>query len=385
MKMAYSISTPIALCADRLIQLAKGDLKSPIPTINSNDETGLLVKATESITNTLNEIILDINNGLDEMSNGNFNFTRNATDYYVGDFAPITLSMDKIVHSLSTTLSQIKTASEQVNIGSEQVSSGAQSLAQGATEQASSIEMLADTLIDISEQIKNTAEYSSNAKEATDLVNTDINHSNEQMRELTTAMSDIENKSKEISKIIKAIDDIAFQTNILALNAAVEAARAGAAGKGFAVVADEVRNLAGKSAAAAKSTAMLIDETVDSISTGTKVVSATATSLLSVVEKTENVTILVDNIAQFSNKQSEAIDYIRTSMDQISSVIQTNSATSEESAASSEELSSQAAIMTQLVEAFTLKNIPWEDKISEIPYVVEPKSQTYDIDSNSKY
>ncbi|MEG0178242.1 MAG: methyl-accepting chemotaxis protein [Oscillospiraceae bacterium] len=353
--ISTGISRPVKACADRLEKLATGDLTSAVPDVKSKDETGVLANATSVIVEGLSFIILDVSRLLEEMGAGNFDVHSGGADRYIGDFLPLLTAVRTINSHLSETLSQINTASDQVSAGSDQVSSGAQALSQGATEQASSVQELAATITEISQQVKSNAE---NAKNASDIVNntgSEVATSNEKMQQLIGAMNEISSSSQEIGKVIKTIEDIAFQTNILALNAAVEAARAGAAGKGFAVVADEVRNLASKSAEAAKGTTVLIEGAVAAVDRGTKLVDETAKSLQSVVNGTQEVVVTVDRISEASNEQAQSIAQVTQGVDQISSVVQTNSATAEESAAASEELSGQAQMLKDLVSKFTLK------------------------------
>ena len=319
------------------------------------DEIGDLAAAIQSVMQHVQEIISDLSDKLSELAKGNFRVSLENTEQYPGAYRPLLNSLQEISNDLNKTMAEIKTSAKEVNAGAEQVSSGAQGLSQGATEQASSIEELSATVNDISEHIKRTAENTRLANTEAQNAGKEVSHSDKQMQQMKAAMENINQKSGEISKIIKTIDDIAFQTNILALNAAIEAARAGVAGKGFAVVADEVGNLAQKSANAAKDTTMLIEETLQAVEQGTVLADSTAESLQRVVTGASKVTELVNQIAEASVEQSRAVEQVSTGIDQISSVVQSNTATAEESAAASEELSGQANILNELVGRFQLK------------------------------
>ena len=227
-------------------------------------------------------------------------------------------------------------AADQVSAGSDEVSNGAQVLAQGSTEQASAIEELSASIDTVAGQVKQNADHAVDANSQMAVVGDEMEKSNSEMKKMLDAMSDINESSTKIAKIIKAIEDIAFQTNILALNAAVEAARAGAAGKGFAVVADEVRNLAGKSAEAATNTNVLITSSVEAVQNGMKIADATAQTLVEAVNGSKEVMGLIEQISAASKEQALSIEQITQGVEQISGVVQTNSATAEESAAASE-------------------------------------------------
>ncbi len=356
--VASSIAKPISLCAARLNKVAEGDLNSPMPTIRTNDETRVLADSTASIVDSISVMIKDLNYTLSEIAAGNFAVESQAKEYYIGDFSSLKDSLEIIVAKLSSTMYKISNVSDQVNSGNQQVASGAQALAQGAMEQASAIEELSATIAEISDKISETAEASQTAKTANDKSQQALAKSNDQMQEMVVAMGNISEKSDEISKIIKTIDDIAFQTNILSLNAAVEAARAGLAGKGFAVVADEVRELATKSAQSAKDTAVLIEETVGVVEVGNQLASNTSQSINAAIENASELSGLVDSIAAASASQKEGAEQVRIGIEQISAVVQINSATSEESAATSEELSSHSNELQNLVSGFTLSESP---------------------------
>ena len=334
--------------------VAEGDFSHEI-NYSHQDEIGQIAESMAKVVGRIRAIIKDLLGKLDQMSQGNFAFDFWNPELYKGEYAPLLEGLYDILDDLNVTMGEIHGSSQQVDASAQQVSSFAQSLSRGATEQATSIEELSTTMDDISAKIKETAEMSINASILSKESGSAVGLSNEKMDEMSKAMQEITEKSQEISKIIKTIDDIAFQTNILSLNAAIEAARAGAAGKGFAVVADEVGNLAQKSAKAAQNTGILIEEAIDAIAKGAKISDETANSLKNVSERTQTINQLIGEITSASESEAEGITQISIGMDQISSVVQSNTATAEESAAASEELSGQAQILNDLMSKFILK------------------------------
>ena len=335
-----------------------------------NDEIGVALNGISLIVKRMQDIIGDISGKLEEISRGNFQVDLNDGDHhYVGAYAPLLTDMQSITDTLNQAMLDIKQSSEQVSSGAEQVSDAAQALAQGATEQASSVQELSATMNEISHKIKITASKAKEASELGTVAGEAMKASNEKMTEMTTAMDDIIDKSNEISKIIKTIDDIAFQTNILSLNAAIEAARAGSAGKGFAVVADEVGNLAKKSQEAAQNTAVLIEQTIEAVQRGGQISEETVTAIGTVTEKSVQITSLVDEISAASEEESRGVSQVTIGIDQISSVVQTNSATAQQSAAAAEELAGQANIMHGLVEKFKLKSAESTYKKKQATYI----------------
>ena len=311
--------------------------------------------AVESISSYITEI----SNVLDMVVSGDI--SRSIEAEFKGDFVELKTAINQIISSLNGMLSNIDVAAQQVATGTRQVSDGSQSISQGATEQAGAIEELTATVTQIAEQTRQNAINANRANGLAINARGSAASGNDQMKRMQIAMTEINDASTNISKIIKVIDDIAFQTNILALNAAVEAARAGAHGKGFAVVAEEVRNLAARSAKAAQETTALIEGSVNKSQAGTQIADKTAEALTEIVESIESAATLMGEIAIASDQQAMGISQVNNGIEQLSQVVQNNSATSEETAASAQELSSQAEMLKQLVGTFKLENTNMAD------------------------
>ena len=349
--LSRAVSRPISQLTDAAKKLAAGALNIEIDSY-SKDEVGTLAEMFREMSGSMKAVIKDIGQQLGAMSNGDFTVAPRAE--YTGDYVSIKNALINIRESLSNTLNEINLSADQVFSGSAQVSDSAQTFSEGAADQAGSIEELAAAINEISFQVRETAANMEAARRLTAKAGEQVAVSNRQMEEMLLAMGEIGAKTEQIRAINNTIEEIAFQTNILALNAAVEAAHAGESGKGFAVVAGEVRRLAGKSTDAAKRTSDLIDGTVQAVEKGRKIANITAESLHNVVESTNEVLNTVDKIDEAAQHQAGSIVQVTQEIDQISYVVQNNSATSEESAAASEELSGQAQMLKELVGRFKI-------------------------------
>lgn len=355
-----AVLKPIQEIDHAIDKMRSGDFSAEI-TYTSSDELGHMAENMRAMLISLREITHDQMKMMMGMAEGNFAVKSKDESIYIGEFKILYDAIQEIKKRLGETFVQVQQVARLVTAGSDQVSAGAQHLAHGAMQQASSIEQLAATITEITQQIKDTAEFSEGSREDTLRIQKEAAKSNEDMQELLKAMGDISENSAQISKIVKTIEDIAFQTNILSLNAAVEAARAGVAGKGFAVVADEVRNLASKSADASKSTAALIENSLSAVQRGREITDKTAESLTRVIADINKVAESITHIAQEAMTQANSVGQISIGVDQISGVVQTTSATSQEGAASSEELSSQAQVLKHLMSQFR-----WDEDLIQL-------------------
>jgi methyl-accepting chemotaxis protein len=354
-RIANPIAKPVIRLVDRIEKLAEGDLHSEVPVFKSKDEIGNLSRSFSETVRALSAYVDEISTVLGSLAAGDF--TAEARQNYKGDFTEIKTSLEIISSNLNKMLLGFSRSAEEVAAGAQQVSNASQALSQGATEQASSIEELSASIAEIAVIVNQNATNSETANRISEEAAEKIERGNEQMSQMVAAMKDINDCSAQIGKIIKTIEDIAFQTNILALNAAVEAARAGSAGKGFAVVADEVRNLAGKSAEAAKNTTKLIQSSIEAVENGARIADETAKFLSETNDTVKKTADLVGKISLASKEQALSINQVTLGVDQISAVVQTNSATSEESAAASEEMSTQAEFLKESLSKLKMRTM----------------------------
>lgn len=347
-----SIVRPLRRAEEAVVAFSQGDLSHALE-YESGDEIGGICDAVRTSQDILHNTIEDIVTITKNLADGNL--SASTTQDYPGELAPIKENIEYLLSQLNDTMSSMLQAADQVAAGADQVSNGSQALAQGSTQQASAVEELSATINDLDHSAQENTHTAKTAKEKADQAADQVRVSNERMQEMRKAMGEILTGQKDIGKIIETIENIAFQTNILALNAAVEAARAGSAGKGFAVVADEVRNLASKSDSAAKQTKKLIESSMSAVERGGELAEDVDVNMQKTVEYVSVAIEYMERLAERTIAEAEAIAQLTTGVDQISAVVQTNSATSEQSAAASQELSSQAVMMKQMVQHFRLK------------------------------
>jgi methyl-accepting chemotaxis protein len=347
-----NVDAPVAEAINALKQVAAGNLKTRVRTGYQGD-FGVIMDALNGMSTTLGAYVGEISKVLSEASENNLD--QEITREYVGDFSLIKESINKIMQQLNDVMHNIKDSASSVSTSSTVVSDSSNSLAEGTTQQAGAIQELNATMDNILEQTKKNAENASRASDLSKKSSQNASAGNEEMKKMLESMEGIKVSSSKISNIIKVIDDIAFQTNLLALNAAVEAARAGEHGKGFAVVAEEVRNLAGRSQTAAKETTDMISESISDVNAGTIRAQNTAPALDRIVSDASEISSIIEDIAEASNEQFEAVSQVNIGLAQIAQVVQNNSATSEEVAASAQQLSTQSTNLDSMVSVFKLR------------------------------
>ncbi len=353
-KIAIGISGPLNELGKRFKMFATGDLTSPFPESDSEDEVADMVHDAVDMANMLKVIIRDIGELLKEMENGNYAVTSKVQEKYTNDFQQVIKSMRGLRNQMTKTLRSIGEASDQVSSGSMNLADAAQSLAEGATEQAGAVEELQATIIDITETMELSAKSAEESYNLAQNYADEADHSREEMETMVTAMEKISESSAKIGNIISEIESIASQTNLLSLNASIEAARAGEAGRGFSVVAEEIRQLAEQSAKAAVDTRELIESSMKEIAEGSRAVERASGSIDTVVSGIKQIAESSKNLSVMVINQAGTMRQAEQGISQISEVVQNTSATAEESSATSQQLSAQAATLDELVGQFTL-------------------------------
>ena len=349
------INQPIKEIATATEKLKAGCLDITIE-YDAKDELGELAIHFKDACDTLNEIVEEAGYLLGEMAEGNFNIRTRKEEIFVGQFEKLLLSMRKMNRQLDVTLKDIRTTSDQVAVGSTQLAQSAQELAEGATEQAGAVEELTATVEDVAMIARDSAKSANDACAMIRNVEQNATKSQNDLQDLTNAMTRISDTSKEIQEIIAAIEDIADQTNLLSLNASIEAARAGEAGRGFAVVADQIGKLAADSAQSAANTRALIEKSLVEIENGNAVTEKTVIALEEILGGMKTFADAAQGSSQASETQADMLEQIQQGIEQISSVVQSNSAAAEETSATSQELSAQSENLKSLVGKFRLRS-----------------------------
>ena len=353
--IAKGIEKPLTALGARLRTFAQGDLSSPFPESETEEEVADIVREAQEMAKNLQLIIKDAGDLLDAMAEGNFAISTKIENKYVGDFELLKLAMRKMNRQINDTLHHVDEAAKQVSIGSSNMAQASQALAEGATDQAASVEEMQATIANITEGIQTAARHIEESYQQAQQYAAEADHSREEMEAMVDAMNRISETSQKIENIIAEIEDIASQTNLLSLNAAIEAARAGEAGRGFSVVAEQIRKLAEQSAQSAVDTRQLIEGSMQEVTEGNKAAERAAASMEEVVKGVKMIAESSKELSHISSEQATAMEQAEAGITRISEVVQSNSASAQETSATSEELSAQAAFMGELVDSFTLR------------------------------
>ena len=350
--IAKGISKPLVALENRLSTFAQGNLHDP--EVKSNDEVASIAATSTKMAETLNAVITDVGVLMEGMANGDYTIQSEHSDKYVGDFEQLLTAMRGMRDAMVHTIQMIGEASSQVSAGSMNLAESSQSMAEGATEQAGAVQQLQATITDITSNIEQSADQAQIAYDQAKQYAAEAEDSSAEMKAMVDAMARIDETSKKIGNIISEIEDIASQTNLLSLNASIEAARAGEAGRGFAVVADQIRQLAEQTTKSAVDTRDLIEGALQEIAEGNTAADHAAESIGNVVNGIQQIAESSKHISDVAKTQANAMDQAEQGVNQISEVVQSNSASAEETSATSQELSAQATSLDELVGKFIL-------------------------------